>query len=192
MAPLAPLVLGALALWLLSGRSSGSSSSGASSLAGAQLVPTRATGGTDPVAWTRSRYDALRSAMAAVDDRNVYRDAAAAAIVAHWARETGWGRAEWNFNVGNIKAFNNWTGLYQRLADGLLYRAYPDIGSGIADTLTLLRSSRYRAAWDYLLSTGDGRGWYDRLMHAGWHPWSEAALTEFDSIRNRVRERVGA
>ncbi len=89
---------------------------------GARTVPTSRTGGTDQTAWTRTRTAALQAL--GVDLQT------AVSVVAHWARETGWGRAEYNFNIGNIKDTAAWTGAAQVLPDGLVYRAYADLGSG--------------------------------------------------------------
>lgn len=155
-----------------------------------RTIDAQRTGGTDQTAWTRSRYAALVDVLRGLgvaSPENV-----AAAVVAHWARETGWGRSEWWFNVGNIKDTSGWTGDGQVLPDGLAYRAYPDLASGVRDTVALLRAPRYAPAWNYLVTTGDGLGWYNLLMHAGWHPWTQTALDEYASIRARVGRLVNA
>lgn len=142
----------------------------------------------DLATWTLTRYHALLGLLQAQGIPNA--ENAAAAVVAHWAREVGWGRDEWAFNVGNIKASAGWHGAAQTLPDGRVYRAYPSLSAGVADTLALLESPAYSGAWSYLVATGDGGGWYDRLMHAGWHPWSQGALDEYASIHARVRRTV--
>lgn len=154
-----------------------------------RMIDAQRTGGTDQGAWTRSRYASLVSALRA--EGIAYAEEIAADIVAHWARETGWGRSEWRFNIGNIKDTAAWRGDGQTLPDGLHYRAYADLDSGVRDTLALLRATRYQGAWRYELQTHDGLGWYDQLMRAGWHPWSQNALTEYASIRARVGRLVG-
>lgn len=157
----------------------------------------------DAVAWTLSRYAALLGVLQArglVDNSNAPN--VAAAIVAHWYRETGGGRGrdrdgngtrdggEYRFNTGNIKDGTAWHGDGQVLPDGLHYRAYGSLADGVSDTVALLTNSRYGAAFNYLVSTGDAYGWYDRLMRAGWHPWSAGALDQYDSILNTVRRTV--
>lgn len=188
-----PVVLLAVALVLMLARRGAAASSSARSLAGAQLVTAQRTGGTDAHAWTATRFSALRDFLTAARGLDAARAAAvAAAVVAHWARETGWGRAEWLYNVGNIRAFHGWTGRYQVLPDGLSYRAYATLRDALADTVALLEAPRYRAAWDQLAADGDGARWYDALMRAGWHPWSQASVDEYRAVRATVRDRVGA
>lgn len=185
------VLLAAAVLLMLSQRRDGASSA-ARSLAGAQRVSAQHTGGADARAWTVSRFAALRDFLAARGLDAARAAAVAAAVVAHWARETGWGRSEWLYNVGNIKAFRGWTGLYQVLPDGLSYRAYQSLRDGVADTVALLESPRYRAAWDQLAADGDGARWYDAIMRAGWHPWAQESLDEYRAVRAMVRDRVGA
>ncbi len=154
----------------------------------------------DAVAWTLSRYNALLGVLQSRGVTNAPN--VAAAIVAHWARESGYGRGrdrdgngtrdggEYRYNVGNIKDSAAWHGDGQILPDGLAYRAYPDLASGVADTVALLTNTRYGDAFNYLASTDDAHGWYSRLMTAGWHPWSQGALDQYDSILNTVRRTV--
>lgn len=149
------------------------------------------TGGDDARAWTLARWTTARDILAAQGMPLAQAGPVAAALLAHWAIETGHGHSEWGFNVGNVKAFQNWTGAVQRLPDGLSYRAFSTARDGVADSIGLAQSGRYRAAWDYLTGTGDGAGWYDRLMRAGWHPWSAEALNTYRGTRETVRERVG-
>lgn len=158
---------------------------GGGSTHGRAEVPARQTGGHDAHAWTRSRYAAAVSVLRALglDDATARR--VAIALVAQWARETGWGRAEWGFNVGNIKA-SNWAGDYHRLSDGSYYRSHATIEDGVRDAINLHRNARYGEAFNYLVSSGDPVGWYDRIMRAGYHPWSQAALDEMRSIASRV------
>lgn len=158
----------------------------------------------DATAWTLSRYNALLGALQSRGVANAPN--VAAAIVAHWARESGYGRGhdrdgngtrdggEYRYNIGNIKDSAAWHGDGQILPDGLAYRAYPDLASGIADTLNLLQAHRadhsYGEAFDRLVATGDGHAWYDAIMRAGWHPWSQGALDAYDSILATVRRTV--
>lgn len=143
--------------------------------------------------WVRSRYAALLAELTRTGAATPERAAeAAAAVVTHWARETGWGASEWDFSIGNIKAYANWNGLRQTLPDGLSYRAYASLEEGVRNTLGLLLAPLYRAAWDRLASgQTDAVGWYDALMRAGWHPWTQAALDDYRGVYTRVRRVVG-
>jgi hypothetical protein len=152
------------------------------------------TGGTDRVAWTRSRYLAVAKAIRDLGFSPEVALGMAVALTAHYARETGWGGSEYNYAIGNIKAGNaitvTWTGDWQIEPDGLPYRAYRTLEEGARGAVALASSGRYADAWEYLKTTGDGVGWYDRLMRAGWHPWSEDALVEFRSITGTVSGRI--
>jgi hypothetical protein len=125
-------------------------------------------------------------------------------MVAQWTRETGHGRAEWWFNVGNIKGRGTpvpdgergWHGVVQRLADGKVYRAYDSVEDGIEDWLRLMEGPRaqgraglYTEAWRYLVKSGDGPGWYARVLRAGYSPYSDGAVREFKDV---VRQLTGA
>jgi hypothetical protein len=150
---------------------------------GSTTVPATHTGNVGAAPWVRSRLAALEALGV--------QPAAAVSVVAHWARETGWGRSEYGFNIGNIQDSPAWTGARQQLADGLWYRAFPSLAAGVRSTHALLLAPRYLPAWTYLQTTGDGLGWYDRLMRAGWHPWSQTALDEYRQIRARVASLAG-
>ena len=148
------------------------------------------TGNLGHGAWTRSRHRALVRELVRRGIPRVRTDRIARAVLAHWARETRWGEREWDFNIGNIKAFGYRPAV--TLADGLEYRSYPTLAEGVRATVDLLTAPRYASAWAYLLTQRDDAGWYSRLMHAGWHPWSEAALTEYRSVRGTVDRHMGA
>lgn len=146
-------------------------------------------------AWIRSRhaaaFDAVRARVA--DEARAWR--IATALMGHWSIEAGWGGGEWGFNVGNVKPGGAWRGPVQRLPDGLIYRAYDSLPAGAEDAVNLAAGTgtnpAYAPSWGYLLATGDGEGWYDRLMRAGWHPWSAEALATYRSTRARVAATVG-
>ena len=97
----------------------------------------------------------------------------AIALLGHYAVETGWGRSEYNYALGNIRA-NNWTGPVHYLqgnddAAPAPYRAYPTLDEGVEDNVrlatgtardgTLLAGSRYQPSFLALLRS-DGRGPY--------------------------------
>lgn len=161
----------------------------------APVPAVRSAEGLDRDAWTRTRHAA---AVAVLRARGLSASAAwavASALLGHWAIECGWGRSEWRFNVGNVKPGASWRGATQVLPDGLAYRAYESLGAGVADAIDLAAGTgsnpAYAASWRYLLDTGDGVGWYDMLMRAGWHPWSADALATYRLTWQRVRATVG-
>jgi len=175
----------------------------------------RWTGG-DRAAWMRLVHAA---AVAVLSERGLDPVRAwwcAIALVTHWARETGYGRSMWAFNVGNIRATAAWSGDVVRLegADDLNgpapYRAYASMEAGVRDALRLaVDGSRYAPAWAYLLGSFgrlwphaygsrvtevpcDAAGWYARLMRAGWHPYSDASLDDYRGVIPAVVAAVGS
>jgi len=146
---------------------------------------------TEREAWVRARYELLAAITGS--------PRVAAALLAHYTRETGWGRSEHNYSLGNIR----WTGagpaFYQQGADDPQprpYRAYDSAEEGARDAVRLASSGRYAAGWQRLLAGGPEAEWYSRLMQpadgvGGWHPYSDAALDEFASILRTVRALVG-
>lgn len=143
-------------------------------------------------AWTRTRHAALVAELSRGPSPTPNAPLVAAAVVAHWARETGWGLAEWRYNLGNIKAYASWHGQRQQLPDGLWYRAFTSLDEGVANTVALLRAPLYAAAWARLVAQPtDAAGWYDALMRAGWHPWSQSALNDYRDVYARVCRVLG-
>lgn len=118
-------------------------------------------------------------------------------LIAQAWRETGKGTKEWNYNLANEKPSNahvaddhlGWHGayIYRTGNDGKSwYRAYDSLADGVADFLWLVQLQRYQPAWRYLLETGDGRGWYERLMNAGYNPRFPGDLDEYDGIIRKL------
>lgn len=159
-------------------------------------------------AWTRTRHAAAVDVLTRRGLSLPEAWAVATALVGHWAVECGWGRAEWGFNVSNVKPHTAWTGPVHRLSDGLLYRSYTSLADGVADSIGLAAGTgsnpAYAAPWRYLLETGDAQGWYSRLLCPpdasacppstgnGWHPWSGPALATYRSTYARAASIVGA
>lgn len=145
------------------------------------VVPRRSTGGP-PAQWILERRAAL--------ERAGVPDWAQRAILAHWARETGWGRAEWNWNVGNIRAFPGaWRGQVVWLTgrDGRLpYRAYRTLEEGVTDYVRLITRGRYRRAWDDFAQHRDPVRWYRDILAAGYSPLTDQAVREFSRIYERL------
>jgi hypothetical protein len=93
-------------------------------------------------------------------------------FTAHAARETGWGKAIWNNNIGNIKIGSTLRGPWFWMTDARKftdkYRAYDTIDDGLDDDLSLVRNStRYRKSWA-MLQTGDPN-WYGQLGLDGYY-----------------------
>lgn len=162
------------------------------------IVPATRTGQTsrsraDQDAWIRSRHAALYAEMKRRGVPNAWN--LAVFPVAHWGEETGWGHAEYNFNIGNIRSRGQCptAHLIQGSDDSVPrpYCAYGSLAEGVARTFDLILAPRYAPAWQYLTSTGDGIGWFDRLLRAGWHPWSQASMNSFRSEQARVSRVVG-
>lgn len=143
-------------------------------------VPRQNTGGGGGSAWVRARFDVLR--------RIGVPRWARRAVVAHWARETGWGRFEWNNNPGNIRAIG-WPGprVWLTGRDGALdYRAYPSIDAGARDYWRLVsQTRRYAPALEHL-RRGRPVEWYDALLRAGYSAHTPQAIDEFRRIYARL------
>jgi hypothetical protein len=94
-------------------------------------------------------------------------------FIAHKARETGWGKAIWDYNFGNIKIGGNpprgpWFWLTDRLGFRDKYRAYDTAEDGIWDNVSLIKdSSRYKKSWSMLIA-GDPN-WYGQLGLDGYY-----------------------
>ena len=128
----------------------------------------------------------------------------ALALVSHYVRECGWGRAEWNWSLGNIR----WTRGYALAhmlnggddSEPRPYRAYASLAEGVEDAVKLASTGPktrarpqgiYAPSWAKLTAGGDPFVWYDELVHAGWHPWSREAMDEFRQIYGTVRGMAG-
>lgn len=163
------------------------------------IVPATRTGGSgsgaDRDAWIRSRHGALAAEL----ERRGYPWAQAWALamapVAHWGDETGWGRSEYNYAPGNIRSVGQCARahLIQGSDDPTPrpYCAFGSLDEGVARTLDLILAARYAPAWSYFVGSGDPVGWFERLLRAGWHPYSEASVQSFRSEYARVQRTVG-
>lgn len=165
--------------------------------------------------WTQTRHAAAARALQRRGLDPVRAWWAAIPLVGHWAYEVAWGRAEWDYAVGNIRA-TGWNGPVHYLrgsddAEPRPYRAYTSLDEGVEDNLRLaVDSARYRPAFLRLLESeargpflvqSDGRSvwfpfdvaqWQSDLTHAGWHPPSEGSRATFRSTVTRVANYVGA
>ena len=166
--------------------------------------------------WIHTRHAA---AMRALLRRGVGETAAwyaAVALVAQWAHETGWGRAEWDYALGNIRANPGWTGLIHYLDDsgGLYaprpYRAYATLDEGAEDAVRLVVDApMYRPSFLALIASSidgpftvqadnrsvrlpmDAVQWYADITRAGWHPFSDRSQYIFQSTLTRTAQTVG-
>ena len=111
---------------------------------------------------------------------------AVATILTHWIRETG-ATDEYNNNPGNIRA----TQQHSRMLLGALdYNAYASIDEG-ADAYVALLERRYRKPLHELLTQHvTPLGWYDANIRAGYHPWSEQALAEYQQVYSRLTRGI--
>ena len=166
-------------------------------------------------AWVRSRHAAcVAELMARGVDFPVAWDVAVA-IVAHWVRESGWGRKEWNFNVGNMRKGRGWTGDVHLLQGGddpapAPYRAYGSLAEGVRNHVGLLTVNRYDQVLGALVRSvatgertsvryggaefdvvGDPVTYYRDLMVAGWHPYSDESLDDYRGVLKTVTAWVG-
>jgi hypothetical protein len=133
------------------------------------IGPSRTANGLSMEDWYRTRHaaavDALRARGLSLEDAWWV----AMALVAHWAHETGHGRGESDYALGNIRATPSWAGPvhYLQGSDDLdgprPYRAYRSLAAGVDDSVrlatgieadgTFAGSSRYRPALVKLLAS---------------------------------------
>lgn len=111
-------------------------------------------------------------------------------FAAHVARESGWGRAVFQNNFGNIKTGKGWKGSYFWLTDRYgyrdKYRAWDSEDRGIEQSISLIRDSkRYRHAWR-LLRAGKV-AWYGQLGLDGYY---EAPSRAAGSVRHLVHNKI--
>jgi Mannosyl-glycoprotein endo-beta-N-acetylglucosaminidase len=140
--------------------------------------------------WAGSRW---RAAVAALDTyaefegRNV--DDIAASVVAHWALETNWGAAEYNYNLGGIHAapgvayFNSFdAGVPTR------FQAWTSLDAGVRGYLDLVRN-HFGACWSMLIADPPlpWAQWYDCLGAHGYY----AVRGPYEAARLRVVQLVG-
>lgn len=123
--------------------------------------------------WIRTRHTAT---VRALEARGLASELAwwvAIALMGHYAVETGWGRSEYDYALGNIRAAN-WSGPVHYLqgsddAEPAPYRAYGTLDDGVEDAVrlatgttrdgTLAAGSRYQPSFLALLRS-DGGGPY--------------------------------
>lgn len=162
-------------------------------------VPAQKTSPGTRDAWRPSRYSALVDGLLLKGLSMPDAQRVGLMLLPLVARETGWGNAEYNFNVGNLRpsAYGRvappapgWHGDYNVRTHGQ-YRAYDTLVNGTYDFLRLLTTSRYNPAYQHLVSTGDVAGFYEQLIRAGYYPADEAeiqtARREYESMYRSVQ-----
>jgi hypothetical protein len=120
----------------------------------------------------------------------------AAAMLAHYAIETANGRAEWNYNLGNVKWYaapQRWFSLRgsDDPAVGGAYLSLPSLAAGARAMVRQASIGHYRDAWARVNAGGSELEWYRDLMLAGWHPYSDAGLDGFARRLGWVRGVLG-
>lgn len=130
-------------------------------------VPREHTGGSNPAEWRAKRHPVLR--------REVGRwlggwwEAAgplSLLLLAHIHLETGAGRGEDNWNLGNRRTWANREGeAFER--SGLLWASFPSLLDGVRGYLSSIfgTEARRKASLDYL-THGDPRRWYREAILA--------------------------
>jgi len=117
--------------------------------------------------WLRDRRDAL--AQAGVTGE------VALSVLAQWALETDTGRAEWNWNVGNIKPIPGSKEPRIDLGSAGFFRAYDSLEDGVAAYLSLVQNAHYAECWAKLEADPLSDAWVRCLGAKGYYPSSQDA-----------------
>lgn len=151
-------------------------------------VAVKQTGGSDPIAWRRLRFRALR-AFLSEDDRSIAAltnlveagtvehgdfaiDEIALSVVAHWDIETAGGLHEYNHNLGGVLALPGqqfFKSLDVQSNKPVAFCAYDDLTEGIADYFGCLSYERYASGLVPLLMLPTDPTWFSEIGWAGWY-----------------------
>lgn len=106
-------------------------------------------------------------------------------FLAHARNETGGGRYEDNFNIGNTRAWPSQNVVaFER--GGRLWRAYPSLRDGVRGYLStfLLRDDRRRATLAYIRHRDPARWYREAIIQSGYddHPRAAEAIPGFVRI----------
>lgn len=151
-------------------------------------VKIKQTGGEDPIAWRRSRFEAAKKflseddrsieALTAVVEHGVVEhgdfaiDAIALSALAHWDIETAGGVHEYNWNVGGVLAVPGqqyFASLDVQSNKPVAFCAYDSLEQGIADYFGVISVERYTSALAALLMLPADPGWFSELGWAGYY-----------------------
>lgn len=112
----------------------------------------------------------------------------ARSIVAQWGFETGEGKGEWCFNVGNRMALGGELGFH--LDDGGgpgWYKAYSSLDDAVTEYLELLKSSRFSSCLAELNADPTSDAWIRCLGAHGYYTADvEAYVKGYTAVRART------
>lgn len=156
------------------------------------MVPQTHTGDQARDAWVRRWVEALADEYASRDVPWETAWSWGAADTAGLALESGWGRAEWNRNPGNITCGAYAGECFRNAGDGRAYRAYPSDDGFARDYVDLISTrSTYAPSWRIRAQCGSPVAWYAQLMRDGYHPYSERAERDYGTILVTVQRVAG-
>lgn len=133
----------------------------------------------DAASWAKARYKLARDYFKAywskaLDDAGI-RDAALS-VLAQWSLETGSGAAEYNFNVGNIRAVGaqEWfpLGDYNPKTGGkgrYQFASYDTLADGVDAYFRLLESDYYKDCMGKLTAAPTSADWFRCLGQKGYY-----------------------
>lgn len=121
-------------------------------------VPLVNTGGAN---WRQTRLAALARAGVTGEP--------AISVLAQWDLETDGGRAEWNFNVGNVRPVPGSDQPRVNLGAVGFFRAYATVDEGVRSYLALVQSGRYTPCWGILQADPTSDDWVRCLGRLGYY-----------------------
>jgi hypothetical protein len=161
-------VFGLVVLFVLFG---GKGKGGGRGGGGKQLPagPAVAQVGTGGSSWVQTRYaaafDAVGKLLPQIDASDLHE--IAVSVVALWALETAYGKAEWNFNVGNVVNVGS-QAYFINAGDGRSYAAYPTLADAVDAWASLIRG-RYQNAAVQLIENPTSDAWVTLLGQGGYY-----------------------
>lgn len=159
-------------------------------------VPRVNTGGTDPSAWAKSRYEMLLGLIRSsgyVPDELRTREIALS-LLAQWAHETARGKSEWNHNLGGWQARKGdtfFTARDMQTPGKPLFRwtAYPTLQSGMTDQVMRLVKT-YPQAARLLLEEPKSSRWVEQLGRSGYYTAAPAGYARAWAMHRAELQRV--
>jgi len=113
----------------------------------------------------------------------------ALSILALWDVETGGGKGEWNWNVGNVRP----VGSQPRVNLGAVgdFAAYPSLDAGVAAFLALVEGGRYASSWAALQANPTSDAWVRGLGAAGYYEESADQYAKTWAARRAALAKTG-
>lgn len=176
-------LLALLALIVFSG--SASSAHDKSSKGAGKHVRRRSTGSKDEHAWTLSRFKAARSLLKMAAPDLPDHDAVARSVVAHWGIETAWGKAENNWNVGNIRPVKGQA--FFSLPEAGDFRAFGSLTDGITAYAKLLQNG-YAECMMSLAMAPETADWFQCLADHHYFGDPKDVRAIYTAARARVEK----